>query len=161
MTTTIKNVCYLPSGRVFLLDLNGYTIECTEMRDVSVHGKEHQEVRTSLDPHIVWKHLVPYEQKWLLTVSTQKGCTHNCQFCDVAELSFRGNLTQEEIEHQVDVLLRNTDYVQKCAKAKIGFARMGEPAHNLDNVLQAILNLRSISDAQNKDFKGRRLGRGY
>lgn len=29
-----KNVFYLPSGRIFLFDLNGYIIEATEMRDV-------------------------------------------------------------------------------------------------------------------------------
>ena len=47
----IKDVLYLPSGRIFLLDTNdGYTIEATEMRDVTVEGKEHEEVRTSQDP---------------------------------------------------------------------------------------------------------------
>ena len=79
---TFKNAFYLPSGRVFLLETgDGYPLECTEMRDVSVGGKQHQEVRTSLDPHIIWKHLVSYRDKWLLTVSTQKGCVHNCEFC--------------------------------------------------------------------------------
>ena len=68
-----KNAFYLPSGRVFLLECDGYPVECTEMRDVTVGGKEHCEVRNSLDPHVIWKHLKPYEEKWLLTVSTQKG----------------------------------------------------------------------------------------
>ena len=54
-----------------------------------------------------------------MTVSTQKGCTHNCLFCDVAGLPFKGNLTQEEIEGQIKFYLHNTDYVkQKCDKAK-------------------------------------------
>ena len=98
----IENVLYLPSGRVFLARTDDdYLIEFTEMRDVSVDGKLHAEVRTSQDPHTIWKHLVPFNSKWLLTVSTQKGCTHNCQFCDVADLPFNGNLSQEEIENQV------------------------------------------------------------
>lgn len=80
-----KNAFYLPSGRVFLLETDDqYKIECTEMRDVSVGGKEHWEVRTTLDPHIIWKHLKDYEEKWLLTVSTQKGCPHACHFCSPA-----------------------------------------------------------------------------
>lgn len=148
-----KNVCYLYSGRVFLLNCNGYLIECTEMRDVAVDGKQHLEVRESDDPHVVWKHLVDYKKKWLLTVSTQKGCTHNCLFCDVAGLPFKGNLTQEEIEGQVKFLLHNTDYVKECDKAKIGFARMGEPAHNLTNVLNVIKRLPEISAEQNKNFR--------
>lgn len=148
----LKNVFYLHSGRIFLLDCKGYLIECTEMRDVAVDGKQHLEVRESTDPHVIWKHLVDYKQKWLMTVSTQKGCTHNCQFCDVARLPFKGNLTQEEIEYQVKFLLNNTGYIKECNKAKIGFARMGEPAHNLDNVLNVIKRLPEISKEQNKNI---------
>lgn len=148
----VKNVCYLYSGRVFLLDCNGYLIECTEMRDVAVDGKQHLEVRESDDPHVVWRHLVDYKKKWLMTVSTQKGCTHNCLFCDVAGLPFKGNLTQQEIEDQVKFILHNTDYVKECDKAKIGFARMGEPAHNVENVLTTIKRLPEISAEQNKKF---------
>ncbi len=149
----VKNVCYLYSGRIFLLDCNGYLIECTEMRDVAVDGKQHLEVRESSDPHVVWKHLVDYKNKWLLTVSTQKGCSHSCLFCEVAELPFKGNLTQEEIENQVKFLLHNTDYVKESNKVKIGFARMGEPAHNLENVLNTIKRLPEISAEQDKNLR--------
>ena len=142
----IKNVYYLPSGRIFVSKTaDGYLIESTEMRDVAVDGKLHQEVRETTDPKIIWNHLVPYDQKWLLTVSTQKGCTHNCKFCDVAPLPFKGNLSQSEIENQITDLLLNTPYVTLSNKAKIGFARMGEPSHNLKNVLGAIKNLPTIS----------------
>lgn len=42
---------YLPSGRVILSKTEDkYPIESTEMRDISVDGKEHSEVRKSLDP---------------------------------------------------------------------------------------------------------------
>lgn len=149
----IKDVFYLPSGRVFLMETySGYEIECTEMRDVSVDGKQHSEVRETQDPRIIWKHIVPYEDKWLLTVSTQKGCPHNCQFCDVAPLPFKGNLKKEEIIEQVKTLLYCTPYVEKSSKVKIGFARMGEPAHNLDNVLFAMKDLPQITKKIGKDF---------
>ena len=131
---------------------DNYPIECTEMRDVSVGGKEHWEVRNSQDPHVIWKHLKPYQEKWLLTVSTQKGCPHNCKFCDVSPLKFKGNLTQKEIEDQVKFLLENTPYVDESKKVKIGFARMGEPAHNLKNVLSAMKSLPKISKSLKKDF---------
>ncbi len=148
----IKNVCYLPSGRIFLVDIDGYLIECTEMRDVAVDGKLHAEVRQSQDPHVIWKHLVPYEKKWLLTVSTQFGCVHDCLFCDVAQLPFKGNLEQSQILEQVELLIKNTPYVQECAKVKIGFARMGEPAHNLNNVLGAMSQLYPLSLSLGKTF---------
>lgn len=147
----IKNVFYLPSGRIFLSQTtDGYLIESTEMRDVAVDGKLHKEVRETTDPKVIWNHLVPYEKKWLMTVSTQKGCTHNCKFCDVAPLPFKGNLSQLEIEEQVRDILYNTPYVNISQKAKIGFARMGEPSHNLTNVLNAIRNLSNISKEQDK-----------
>lgn len=149
-----KETFYLPSGRVFLLETDdNYKIECTEMRDVSVDGKEHFEVRNSLDPHVIWKHLKPYKDKWLLTVSTQKGCPHKCDFCDVTNLEFKGNLTQNEIESQIIKILEYTPYVTECNKAKIGFARMGEPSHNLNNVLNSMKNLPNISKSMNRNFK--------
>ncbi len=149
----IENVLYLPSGRIFLQRTDdGYLIESTEMRDVAIDGKLHKEVREATDPRVIWKHLVPYEKKWLLTVSTQKGCTFNCSFCDVADLPFEGGLTKEEILQQIRNLIECTPYVESSEKVKIGFARMGEPACNLDNVLESIIELPKLSSSMGKDF---------
>ncbi len=148
----IKDVLYLPSGRIFIQQTGDYIIESTEMRDVAVSGKNHMMVRETQDPKEIWKHLVSYYEKWLLTVSTQKGCTHNCKFCDVAPLPFKGNLSQSEIEQQVITILESSPYVTRSKKVKIGFARMGEPAWNLKNVLGAMKNLPNISDSMNRNF---------
>lgn len=137
---------YLPSGRVIVSKLNdGTLIESTEMRDVTLDGKNHQIVRETNDPTIIWEHLASTEDKWLLTVSTQKGCVHKCKFCDVAPLGFHGNLTKEEILAQVEMLIQSTPEIlsQGTKKAKIGFARMGEPAHNIEAVSQAMIALRN------------------
>lgn len=136
-----RDTFYLPSGRVFLYETDdGCLIESTEMQDVTLEGKEHSEVRSTLDPRIVWKHLVPKTDKWLMTVSTQKGCAHNCKFCDVAPLPFKGNLTKEEIVEQFDFMMRYTPIEEGLSykKLKLGFARMGEPSWNLTNVLSAM-----------------------
>lgn len=146
---TPLNTFYLPSGRVIASKTSdGYLIESTEMRDVKVQSKSSKEVRETFDPRIIWKHLGDIEEKWLLTVSTQKGCPHNCQFCDVAPLPFKGNLTEDEILDQIRMLIASTPEAQTrgSAKAKIGFARMGEPAHNLDNVIGAMSKLHTLSD---------------
>jgi 23S rRNA (adenine2503-C2)-methyltransferase len=134
---------YLPSGRVIVSKTHdGHYIESTEMRDVSVQGKTHAEVRETLDPKVIWKHLVPVTDKWLLTVSTQVGCTYKCKFCDVAPLGFKRNLTREEIIGQIDMLVDSTPEIRAggTTKAKIGFARMGEPSQNLTAVLDAMLH---------------------
>lgn len=149
----IKDVLYLPSGRIFIQETNdNYIIESTEMRDVAVDGKLHAAVRETQDPREIWKHLVPYDKKWLLTVSTQKGCTHSCKFCDVANLPFKGNLSQNEIVEQIYNILASTPYVTSCHKVKIGFARMGEPSWNIDNVLGAMKNLPEISESLHRRF---------
>ncbi len=148
-----KGTFYLPSGRIFLVETKDkYLVECTEMRDVTVEGKQHEEVRLSQDPRVIWKHLKPYSEKWLLTVSTQKGCVHKCQFCDVPTLPFEGNLSIEEMDDQVRYLLEASPYVQKTAKAKIGYSRMGEPSHNLDAVLESMSHLPSISESMGREF---------
>jgi 23S rRNA (adenine2503-C2)-methyltransferase len=149
----IRDVLYLPSGRILLQKTDDdYIIESTEMRDVAIEGKLHSNVRCTQNPQEIWKHLVPYEKKWLMTVSTQKGCTHSCKFCDVATLPFKGNLTQKEIESQIFNLLNSSPYVTKSNKVKIGFARMGEPAWNIDNVLGAMRNLPNISSSLSRGF---------
>lgn len=150
----IRDVLYLPSGRIFINKTNdGYIIESTEMRDVAIDGKLHAEVRETLEPHKIWKHLVPYQKKWLVTVSTQKGCTHKCRFCSVANLPFKGNLTKDEIDWQIVNILKASPYVHTCEKVKIGFARMGEPAWNVDNVLASMKTLPLLSRMMDRDFQ--------
>ncbi len=67
-----------------------------------------------------------------LCISTQVGCAVGCVFC----MSGRGGLIRQlgsaEIVAQV-VLAR-----RRRAVSKVVFMGMGEPAHNLDNVLEAI-----------------------
>lgn len=142
----LKDIIELPSGRVFICqaydnDSDPYIIECTEMQDVT--GKEHPEVLVTEDIELIRQNLVPNEDKWLMTVSIQKGCGYECLFCDVPRLPFKGNLSKEQILEQIDLIIQNSPHVKKTKKAKIGFARMGEPALNWRNVLGAIEHLKN------------------
>jgi 23S rRNA (adenine2503-C2)-methyltransferase len=142
----LEDTLELPSGRIFICrmsDPNGkpYIVECTEMQDV-IH-RDNPEVLTTDDPELVKKHLKPHAEKWLMTVSTQLGCGYKCHFCDVPLLDFKGNLNVEQILAQVDFIIQNSPHVKESRKAKIGFARMGEPALNWKNVLKAIVYLKN------------------
>lgn len=155
-----KETFNLPSGRVFIFETeDGYLIESTEMQDVSTSKKIDDEVRNSLDPRVIWQHLVPKKDKWLFTVSTQKGCVHNCKFCDVAPLPFEGNLSEGEILEQLELMLMVSPHYALAPrnanishKGKIGFARMGEPAHNLFNVSEVIKGLANKRLFRNIDW---------
>jgi 23S rRNA (adenine2503-C2)-methyltransferase len=65
-------------------------------------------------------------------VSTQVGCAVGCTFCMTGRAGLLRQLTSGEIVAQV-VLAR-----ARRAVKKVQFMGMGEPAHNMDNVLEAI-----------------------
>ncbi|MEQ1527422.1 MAG: RNA methyltransferase [Gallionella sp.] len=67
-----------------------------------------------------------------LCVSTQVGCAVGCVFCMSGRVGLQRQLGSAEIVAQV-VLAR-----KRRAVSKVVFMGMGEPAHNLDNVLEAI-----------------------
>ncbi len=70
--------------------------------------------------------------KWVIILSSQKGCPVKCQFCDAA-FYFKGNLNQEELLEQLDVVMAphlKGDDCLNSKKVKLHFARMGEPAMN-------------------------------
>jgi 23S rRNA (adenine2503-C2)-methyltransferase len=67
-----------------------------------------------------------------LCISTQVGCAVGCVFCMSGRDGLQRQLGSAEIVAQV-VLAR-----RRRAVSKVVFMGMGEPAHNLDNVLEAI-----------------------
>jgi 23S rRNA (adenine2503-C2)-methyltransferase len=67
-----------------------------------------------------------------LCVSTQVGCAVGCVFCMSGRNGLQRQLGSAEIVAQV-VLAR-----KRRAVSKVVFMGMGEPVHNLDNVLEAI-----------------------
>jgi 23S rRNA (adenine2503-C2)-methyltransferase len=67
-----------------------------------------------------------------LCVSTQVGCAVGCTFCMTGTMGLVRQLGSAEIVAQV-ALAR-----QQRAVHKVVFMGMGEPAHNLDNVMEAI-----------------------
>ena len=80
------------------------------------------------------------KEKWIINISTQVGCPIACLFCDAGG-DFHGNLGVDEMLAQaLYVSSRHPMLVKTCAKLKIHFARMGEPALN-DSVPEAIARL--------------------
>jgi 23S rRNA (adenine2503-C2)-methyltransferase len=81
------------------------------------------------------------EQKWVLIVSTLKGCPYNCPICDAGG-SYRGKLSFDEILGQIDFMIRQNfpNGTIPIEKFKIQFARMGDPGLN-GSVLQVLEQL--------------------
>ncbi|MFN3544483.1 MAG: RNA methyltransferase [Thiobacillus sp.] len=79
-------------------------------------------------------------------VSTQVGCAVGCVFCMTGRSGLLRQLTSGEIVAQV-VLARHRRTVKKVV-----FMGMGEPAHNLDTVLEAIELLGTHGDIGHKNL---------
>ncbi|MCX6639253.1 MAG: radical SAM protein [bacterium] len=82
------------------------------------------------------------DQKWVLIISTLKGCPVRCQICDAGG-DYQGMLELGELYEQIDAMLlsRFPDRRVPTPKFKIQFARMGEPSLN-PSVLLAIRDLK-------------------
>lgn len=76
--------------------------------------------------------------KWVLILSTLFGCPVNCKICDAGG-NYSGKLSTEELLFQIDYLVnyRFTEGIINSDRFKIQFARMGEPAFNI-NVLEVL-----------------------
>jgi len=81
-----------------------------------------------------------------LCVSTQVGCAVGCVFCMSGRDGLMRQLGSAEIVAQV-VLAR-----RRRAVSKVVFMGMGEPAHNLDNVLEAIDVLGTLGGIGHKEL---------
>lgn len=76
----------------------------------------------------------PKLKRLTLCVSSQVGCALNCSFCATGKLGYTRNLKPSEI---VDQVLQVEKETQKKI-SNIVFMGMGEPLHNLENVVKAI-----------------------
>ena len=81
-----------------------------------------------------------------LCVSSQVGCAVGCVFCMTGQSGLIRQVGSAEIVAQV-VLAR-----QRRAVNKVVFMGMGEPSHNLDNVLEAIELLGTVGNIGHKNL---------
>ncbi len=74
---------------------------------------------------------VPREKKWVLIVSTLKGCPVQCPICDAGG-KYSGRLSRDEMLSQIEHLVTRRFPDGRIASeiTKIQFARMGDPAFN-------------------------------
>lgn len=82
----------------------------------------------------------------VLCASTQVGCAVACRFCMTGQGGLSRQLGSAEIVAQI-ALARSLRTVRKVV-----FMGMGEPAHNLDNVLEAIDLLGTLGDIGHKSL---------
>ena len=74
---------------------------------------------------------VNYEDKFVVTISTQKGCPMNCMFCDCPKVGCKGNVSREELTEEVETCIVDSG-CRYTKRFNLHLARMGEPSFNED-----------------------------
>lgn len=85
--------------------------------------------------------IMSLEEKWVVTISTQYGCSMGCKFCDVPKVGKGLNATYHDMLDQIKEALKLHPEITKTKRLNIHFARMGEPTFN-GNVLDVAMCLR-------------------
>lgn len=102
-------------GRLEMLSLGDYGQE--------VNLNQHKPVPDGLP-------LLPLSEKWVLTVSTQYGCSMGCEFCDVPRVGSGRNATLSDLQGQLLTGVQLHSEVTSTKRLNVHFARMGEPTWN-------------------------------
>jgi len=120
----------VPTGHVVLCESNsGKPLEYVSMgdygKDVNLNGDGRVNDGTPM---------IPLTDKWVVTISTQHGCSMACKFCDVPKVGKGINCTLLDLQQQVISALHLHPEVTYSNRLNIHYARMGEPTFN-PNVL--------------------------
>lgn len=92
--------------------------------------------------------IIPDEGRNTLCISSQVGCAMGCEFCLTGTFKLTRNLTTSEIVNQVCAARRDADI------RNIVLMGMGEPLHNVENVVRA---LQIMIDGNGLQFSNRRV----
>lgn len=98
--------------------------------------------------------LIPTETRTTACVSSQVGCSLNCEFCATAKLKRMRNLEVAEIVDQVALIDRQSKMYFDRPLSNIVFMGMGEPMMNYKNVVEAI---RKITKPEGLGMAARRI----
>ena len=90
------------------------------------------------DGLVVESVLIPTNTRTTACVSSQVGCSLDCNFCATARLKRMRNLNPDEIYDQVVAIDNESKLIHNRPLSNIVFMGMGEPLMNYNNVLKAI-----------------------
>lgn len=87
--------------------------------------------------------IMPLSEKWVITISTQYGCSIGCKFCDVPKVGKGINATLNDLINQLIEGLKLHPEIKKTKRLNLHYARMGEPTFNW-NVFNHVTQLHDI-----------------
>ena len=93
---------------------------------------------------------VDLAEKLVVTVSSQKGCLMNCDFCDCPKYGFRGNASLPELVTEIMSCI-SMSHIIHGKRLNVHYARMGEPTFNM-NVISSAKYVYDILNDENSNI---------
>lgn len=141
------------TGNILIIDGEKGKLECLSIGD---YGKEKNLKADFLGltdeiNGVTHGELLPLEEKWVVTISSQYGCSMGCTFCDVPKVGRGINATKEDLIQQVQSCISLHPEVKTTERLNLHYARMGEPTWN-DDVISSAYYLKDRFDERNFGF---------
>lgn len=129
----IRNI-EVPTGNILIVEGEKGKLECLSIGD---YGKDANLKADFLGltreiEHVEHQKMLPLSDKWVITISTQYGCSMNCKFCDVPKVGKGINATYDDLLNQILTGLALHPEIKRTNRLNIHYARMGEPTWNWD-----------------------------
>jgi 23S rRNA (adenine2503-C2)-methyltransferase len=138
----IENI-KVPTGNIMVVKGDNGNLECLSLgdygKDVNLKADFMGLTRKLTEVHHT--KVMPLSEKWVVTISTQYGCSMGCKFCDVPKIGKGINATYDDIKNQIITALSIHPEVTSTKRLNIHYARMGEPTWN-QNVIDFSRNIR-------------------
>lgn len=129
----------VPTGDILIVTgEKGFYLECLSLGDYgkNINLKCDALGLTRNIEKVNHTNLLSLEEKWVITISTQYGCSMGCSFCDVPKVGIGKNATEKDLINQVLSAIKLHPEIENTKRLNIHFARMGEPSWN-PNILDA------------------------
>lgn len=139
----LKNI-KVPTGNILIVNGEKGKLECLSIGD---YGKEANLKADFMGltreiEHVEHQKILALSEKWVITISTQYGCSMNCKFCDVPKVGKGINATYDDLKNQIIKGLSLHPEITQTNRLNIHYARMGEPTWNW-NVLEFTKNMKA------------------
>lgn len=133
----------VPTGNILIVDGDKGKLECLSIGD---YGKEANLKADFMGltreiEHVEHQKMLPLSEKWVITISTQYGCSMNCKFCDVPKVGKGINATYDDLKNQIITGISLHPEIESTKRLNVHYARMGEPTWNRD-VVEFTRNMR-------------------
>lgn len=129
----VKNI-EVPTGNILIVEGEKGRLECVSLGD---YGKDQNIKADFLGLHreikkIEHTNLMPLEEKWVCTISSQYGCSMNCMFCDCPKVGAGISCSYDDLVNQIKMCISIHPEVKSSKRLNIHYARMGEPTFNFN-----------------------------